>query len=1184
MSLRFMLGRAGTGKTTRALGEIREQLQQAPDGPPLMMLVPDQMTFQMEYRLATSPELGGMSRAQVFSFSRLALNVLGQTGGMTRPHVSRVGINMMLRKIIEHRQASLRVYQRAAHQQGFYQMLEEMISEFKRYCFTPQDVLRTQQDVAAAVGAKEERRDVLSDKLHDLQLIYADLEEALAGQYIDTEDSMALLAEKIPLAQHLQTAQVWVDGFYAFTPQELTVLRALLKQCQQVTITLTIDGAFDGTLTDDMVLFRSTALTYRKLSEAAEETSTIIEEPLRLQETKRFAQHPELAHLETNYNKKPPQPFAGEAEGVYLRAAVNRRSEVEGAARQILRLVREEGARFRDIALLVRDLGSYHDLLETIFTDYGIPAFLDQQRTMLHHPLIEFIRSSLDVIEQNWRYEAVFRCVKTELLFPPDAKHPDQLREDMDKLENYVLAHGIHGKRWKDNQPWPYRRYQGLDDTDGVQTDIEKQIEQQINAARDIVVAPLSRLERDLKEAKTAADRCRALFLYLEALEIPQKLEKWRNQAEDAGRLAEAREHDQVWTAVVELLDQMVEMVGDEAVSADVFVKMMETGLDSTRFSLVPPALDQVLIGSLDRTRSVDVANVLILGANDGVLPAKPAEDGMLSEEERVLLENEGAALAPDSRQRLLDEEFFIYLALTGAKERLWVSYPLADVEGKSLQPSMLMNRLKTIFPANEEMLILAEPGEADNTTALSYMTGPRQALAFALGQIRQWKHGYPIAPVWWDVYNELVKREDWQDQGQRLFGGLFYYNRENRLSQDTARQLYGETIQASVSRMEQFESCPFQQFASYGLRLQEREIFRLEAPDVGQLFHSALRLLTEHLQSENRAWGSLNNAECVQLADTFVDQLTPKLQREILLSSNRYHYIARKLKEVVGRTATVLRDHAKVSGFSPVGLELPFGPKAKLPPIRFQLANGRQMEIIGRIDRVDAAENGQGLFLRVIDYKSSLTTLSLTEVYFGLALQMLTYLDVVLAHSEQWLGRQADPAGVLYFHVHNPMLQQTQPLDSDTIEQKLFKDFKMKGLLLADEDVVQMMDGSLASGHSEIVPVGLKKSGGFYNNSAIAGREQFDGIRDYVRNVMQRVGTDLTDGEIDVSPYKLKDKTPCTFCSFKPVCQFDPTTTSNDYRILRPEKDDVMLQKMLQERSEADGSHDAETRGRHLE
>ncbi|HEU5140828.1 MAG TPA: helicase-exonuclease AddAB subunit AddB [Bacillales bacterium] len=1170
MSLRFMLGRAGSGKTSGFLGEVRDKLRETPEGSLLVMVVPDQMTFETEYRLAAENELGGMTRAQVFSFGRLALNVLQQVGGVTRGRIDSVGINMMLRNIVEARKSELKVFQRASDQQGFYELLEEMMTELKRYQFTPEDLDQTLGFVRKAPdGGKSE---VLADKLHDLRLIFGDMEAALAGKYIDAEDSMRLLAEKIPLAPGLRDAEVWVDGFYSFTPQEMAVLEALMKHCRRVTIGLTLDRPYENELPDETALFRPTAATYQKLCGIAAEADVEIEEPLVLSEAKRFS-GAALAHLEANFEKRPPEQFLSEKDEVVVSQAVNRRSEVEGAAREILRLVREEELRFRDVAVLVRDMGTYHDLMETIFEDHGIPIFLDQKRTMLHHPLMEFIRSSLDVIEQNWRYEAVFRCVKTDMLFPPEAGNVERLREEMDELENYVLAHGIHGGRWTDGKSWRYRRYRGLDDAEGVQTDEEKKKEARINELRGMIVTPLSRLERDLKGAKTARERCEALYLYLEALEVPQKIEKWRNRAEEEGRLAEAREHDQVWTAVIGLLDQMVEMVGDQVVKPDVFVKMIETGLDSMKFSLVPPALDQVLVGSLDRTRSVDVKSVLILGANDGVLPAKPKEDGMLSEEERELLEVRGIELAPGSRQRLLEEELLMYLALAGAKERLWVSYPLADEEGKALQPSLLINRLKAVFPELEEKLIMSEPEEATGEEALEYVSGPQRGLVYTLGQVRQWRKGYPIPPVWWDVYNWLAERPEWQVDGRRLFSGLFYKNKEKRLSPETSRSLYGDKIQASVSRMERFSSCPFQQFASHGLRLKERETFRLEAPDIGQLFHSALSLMADHVRQTRKNWGELSDAECERLAGQFVDGLIPKLQREILLSSNRHHYIARKLKSVVSRTATILRDHAKASGFSPVGLELPFGPKEQLPPIQFELANGTKMEIVGRIDRIDAAEGSNGLLLRVIDYKSSATSLGLTEVYFGLALQMLTYLDVVLTHAGQWLGREASPAGVLYFHVHNPMLQESQALTPEAIEQKLFKEFKMNGLVLAEEETVRLMDGTLENGHSNIVPAGLKKNGEFYSNSSVAAPEQFSDIRKYVRRVIQNIGTDLTDGMIDIAPYRLKDRTPCTFCSYRPVCQFDPSMETNDYRWLRKEKDDVMLKKMLEGREDDETS-----------
>lgn len=1162
MSVRFLLGRAGTGKTHFCEKEISDQLRENPDGEPLIMLVPDQMTFETEYRLATSEGIEGMTRAEVFSFGRLALNVLQQAGGVTRQKIDNVGINMLLRRIVEARKDDLKVFQRASDQQGFYELLEQMMTELKRYRFSaPQWAAVMESFQLDTVG---NNKTVLIEKLHDLSLIYSDLEALLSGKYIDSEDTMQMLSEKITQVSSFRKAKIWVDGFYSFNPQEQMVLLALMKHCKQVTISLTMDRPYDSQLPDESNLFYLPALSYQKILGLAKESGVEVDHPLILQETKRFSNHV-LAQLEARFDSSTmASPISEEA--IVLSQAVNRRSEVEAAAREILRLAREDGIRYRDVAVLVRDLTNYHDLLATVFEDHDIPIFLDQKRTMLHHPLMEFVRSSLDVIDQNWRYEAVFRCVKTDLLFGSDQSGLFRLREDMDELENYVLAHGIRGKRWTDGKRWVYRRYRGLDDMNLPQTDSEKEKESRFEELRNLIVTPLERLERDMKKAKSARQYCKALFLFLETLDVPVIIEKWRDEAEADGRLAEAREHDQVWSAIIGLLDQMVEMNGDEPIGFNVFMKMIETGLDSMRFSLVPPAVDQVLVGSLDRTRSVNVKSVLILGANDGIMPAKQSEEGMLSEEERSLLEKKGIELAPGSKQRLLEEEFLIYLAFSGARDRLWISYSLADEEGKALQPSIMINRLKKWFPDLKERLLTAEPEEAVDLSALSFVTAPRRALVYVLGQVRQWKKGYPISNVWWDVYNWLTEQTEWQPDGKRLFGGIFYNNKEKPLHKKTSEQLYGDSIQASVSRMERFSSCPFQHFAHHGLRLRDREIFRLEAPDVGQLFHTALHLIVDHLRSTNKEWGELSDADCQQLAAVFVDQLIPKLQREVLLSSNRHQYIAYKLKNVVGRTTTVLRDHARSSGFAPIGLEVPFGPKSDLPPISFQLTNGTKMEIVGRIDRVDAAKRNEGLLLRVIDYKSGDQSLNLSDVYFGLSLQMLTYLDVLLTNSKKWLGKNSDPAGVLYFHVHDPILNEKVDLSEAEIEKKLFKQFKMKGLVLADDEAVRLMDQSLDSGvSSDIIPVGLKKDGSFNSRSSVIRSDQFSDVRQFVRGTIQRIGDELTDGKIEISPYRVKDRTPCTFCSFKPVCQFDPSTESNEYRWLRKEKDEDILKRMTE-------------------
>ncbi|WP_085521814.1 helicase-exonuclease AddAB subunit AddB [Tuberibacillus sp. Marseille-P3662] len=1164
MALRLLIGRSGTGKTQQVHKEIIAELKQRPQGKPLILIVPDQMTFATEYDIATAAGLGGTTRLHVLSFSRLALRVLQETGGATRQHLSQVGLSMLLRRLVEKRSDELRIFQRAGEQKGFYDILRQSIAEFKRYCLSADDVFQQYKQLETM----ERQDEVLTkDKLHDLQLIYTDFEQALLDKYVDSEDYLNLLARQLPKSQWLKDVDVWMDGFDQLIPQEQEVVQALLETASDVAVTLTMDthGLHSGA--GEMSLFQKPVQTYQQLQQLAVASGVTAREPEMFTDPRRFRQQA-LAHLEQNYEKRPaPEAAAGPA--IRMTETVNRREEVEQTAREILKLVREESYCYRDITVLTRDLTLYYDLVDSIFQDYEIPVFLDQKRPMHHHPLIEFIRSALDVIQQNWRYEAVFRCVKTDLLFSTDADWSVE-REKMDQLENYVIGFGVHGSQWRSSEPWIYREYRGLREEDIPQSKEEKQHQYKLNQWREIVRRPLMQLEKDLSKAKTVIDKCTVLYQFLETMNIPEKIESLRNRAEEAGRLDEAREHDQVWRTVLDCLDQLVETGSDDALSLEVFINVLDTGLDSLTFALVPPALDQVLVGSMDRTRMSGAKAVFIVGANEGLLPMTPTEDHILNDDDRAVLETYEFNIEETSRDQLLQEEYMIYKAFAAPSERLVISYPLATENGDALMPSTVINRIKRLFPDITPLLITGDAHEHNVMTQLDFASRPMKALSHTAAQIRRWRRGYPISNIWWDAYNWLVTNDWWADNTKQVLSSLFYYNREQPLEPDVAQALYSSHIKASVSRMELYKSCPFAQFASYGLKLKERDTYRLDAPDIGQLFHSALKLMTEELMKHNRQWSELNDDECEALAHRQVEQLSPKLQKQILLSSARHEYLQHKLSQVIIRAAKTMRQQAKASGFSPVGLELPFGPDQPLPPLTFELPNGCQMEIIGRIDRVDRGYSDQGMMLRIIDYKSSATDLNLSEVYYGLALQMLAYLDVVITYAKEWLGEEADPGAVLYFHVHNPMLNDPEGA-AQSVERELLKQFKMKGLVLEDEDVVKGMDQTLESGNSDIVPVGLKKNGGFYSSSSVASPDDMASLRDYVRETMADIGTNITDGDIDISPYKLKNKKPCEYCAFKSVCQFDESQPENEYRALKQTKDKDILEQIRKEDDDGD-------------
>ena len=893
-----------------------------------------------------------------------------------------------------------------------------------------------------------------------MQLIYENFEAELSNKYIDSEDYFRLLSEKINESLLLKNAEIYIDGFHSFTPQEYMIIEQLMKHCPETSITLTLDRPFHEQGPDDLHLFRLSGENGRTLMNMAAVNGLSVEKII-LQEQQRW-QNPALQHLESYFDSRPVQRYKGEV-SIHLAEAVNRRAEIEGVARNIRRLVHEENYRYRDIALLMRNGQDYHELIETIFQDHEIPYFIDQKRTMLHHPLVELIRSVLEMINSNWRYEPVFRAIKTELLFPLGQK-VEKLREQMDLLENYVLAFGIKGDKWTKREQWKYRRIQGLELENMAQTDKERKIEQILNELRLIVTEPILRLSRRLKKAVNGRQLGEALYLFIEELDIPAKLEKWKTAEEEKGNLVKAREHDQAWNAIIDILDQFVEILGNEKLSLPTFSKILEAGLESLRFSLVPPAMDQVLAGDLEKSRLSNVKVAFIIGLNEGVLPKKFTDDGILADEDREKIIQNGLKIAPTSKTRLLDEEFIAYLAFTTPSHQLYISYPLANEEGNALMPSLYIKRMQDLFPEHDRLVYMTDPVELPETEQLPYISHSNRSLSYLTSQLQMKKRQYPVADFWWDVYNWYVEGAN-RKSALRVLSSLHYQNAVKQLSEDLSQELYGDTIQASVSRMELFHSCQFSHFAQHGLKLRERQVFRLEAPDIGELFHAALKYIAETVMDSKISWSDLTREQSEQLAKEAVEILAPKLQHEILNSSNRHTYIKRKLEQIISRASIILSEHAKVSGFSPVGLEIAFGPKRELPPLSFKLRNGTKMELIGRIDRVDKAKDDHGVYLRIIDYKSSAKELNLSEVYYGITLQMFTYLDLIVHHSTTLIGEEATPAGVLYFHVHNPIISAKKILTLEDIEKELFKKFKMNGLVLGEENAVKMMDLNLGFG-----------------------------------------------------------------------------------------------------------------------
>jgi ATP-dependent helicase/nuclease subunit B len=1340
------------GKTTYCLSQIQQELIARPQGPSLILLVPEQGTFQMEAALASLPGLGGTMRARVCSFRRLAWTVLQEAGGASRPHLREIGKRMVLQGLLEQNRDRLKVFHQAARHPNFSDHLASAIAELKRYCLTP-DRLTEMAEVFPA-GANN----LLRDKLTDLALLYAELEKFLKNRFTDPDDYLSLLAQVLPNSASLRGGQVWVDGFSGFTPQEYQVLASLLTISERVRVALCLDPAVLADPVKEAELFYQTHITYTDLLGLAREVGAAVEEPVFLPGTEivgsdtepvgrgsdqapnsakpepgnpgdtaqapgnleqvsdvseqtrgtsepvpsdpkqdpdslepasvapaqsnasprhRFSQNPTLAHLEQAFFCWPRRPYSAEPAQIKLVAAHNRQAEVEWVAREIVDLARDRNCRWREISVLVRDLNLYEELLEQVFADYAIPVFIDYKRPIRHHPLVELLRSALETVNTGWASAPVFRYLKTD--FVPIT------REEVDRLENYCLAHGIKGKRWIDGQPWTYRRRGGLSERDTELSPAQTAAQaaelnelEEINRSREQAIHDLAEFSRAVEANNSFREISTALYNLINRLGVKEKLEEWAREAQANRQLIRAREHAQIYNQVLNLLDEMVEAMGDQTTSVEGYLKVLETGLENLRLGLIPPGLDQVFVGSLDRSRHSEVRANFILGVNDGVLPARPAGDGMLTNHEREQLAVRGLKLAPDAKRSLFDEQYLIYLGLTRATEHLGISYALADQQGNALNPSLLIKELQEILPGIKVQEAPLEPN--GHAADLDFMVSPRRALTYLTLKLREAKAGIPLNDGWRDVYNALIPASGQPSAGQLSAGcpspgelsaecflteqspagepsaeqtlfecppkgltdvlpglnrvnglpvslaGLFYQNREDSLQPKTRQKLYGTKLRAGVTQIEQFQACPFAHFLKYGLRLKERETWQLKPLDLGRFFHAALKIFVERVeqgqvkdqklisqrqiqdqgligqdqdrvpvQEQNKIqgpdhgpkpesiWSQISEETCNRLVQKIIEELLPELQNELLLSSKRAQYIGQKLLQVVQRSAWAIVEQLRCGSFRPLGLEVGFGFPQELPGLQIPLGDidvsvppGEQLpdaalEMVGRIDRLDWAKTEDaGTYLRVLDYKSGSTGLNLNEVYYGLQLQLLTYLEVALRHAGRLTGETAQPGGMLYFRIQNPVLSTKGRLSADEIHRELRKRFRLKGLVLNDLNLLNLMETGLA-GDSLILPVGRLKAGGLNSRSAVADREQFAYLRQHLRQTLRDLGRKILAGTVDIKPYLLKKQRACTYCQLKPVCQFD-LTAGNEYRVLKA-LDKPVLWHMLRKEAQGDES-----------
>ena len=1121
MGLRYILGRTDTGKTHMIYEEMKSELQKDEHNK-LILLVPEQFTLEAEADLISKTNLDGILRLEVLSFSSLSRNVLNEVGGIKKTAIDTIGKVMILRKLFEENLDELEVFKKGFNQEGFLEGFCDLISEFKRNNVSTQELEQRIESLP--------KDNMLKRKLRDINLMYKKFNEYIEGIYTDQDDKMNLAIERLNESRYFENAEIWIDGFNTFSAQEYVMLEKLMLKVKQINITLTLDLNEQA---NDYDLFDPTRDTYERIKILILKNN-IKNETVTLNKSLGLKTN-EIVHLEREFFSYPYKVYSEKPTHISLFSAINHYTEIESVAIDIIALARDKEYRWRDISVVCNTLEIYNPIIKRVFTEYGIPHFLDETRNIMNNPIIKFLLSSLEIMVRNFRYDDVFKNIKTGLT--------NLTKAEYEKLENYVLEKGIRGNTWLSD----FKLF-GILEEDIRAEKLEELYE--INEIRQKFIEPFIHLKEKIKKKNTVRDLTQYLFEYLMELNLEDKIDALIEIQRDKNNLEYVNENTQIWNTIMEVFDQLVEILQDKTISMKEYIKVLESGLVNFEIGIIPPTMDQVLVGNLERSKSQDIKAQFVIGVNDGLLPSNFIDGGIILDDEKVIMKQSGIELYSDNGIKVKEERFRTYQAFTKPSDYLFVSYSLGDTEGKSLRPSTLIDRFKKVFNIEARSDLMKT-----HKNSLRLISKPSSTLKYLTENLRENLDGADIFDEWWDVYNWYYTNKEWKPKLNLILDGLFHSNQEGDINEHYARQLYNVPFKTNISSLETFVNCPFSYFIKKGLRPKERKEYEVSMPDVGTLFHDSIEAFSKELTLENLSWNDITREKSDQLAEKVLSDMMDNFQHGVLTSTHRYKYLTNKLERVSKRALWVLTEHLKNGEFVPLEHELFFGEReGGIPPIVIELPNGEQVVLEGRIDRVDVMRDGEKTYLKVIDYKSGSKKFELSDLYYGLQIQLIVYLDAVLTSSKQLVKTESFPAGAFYFKIDDPMVNGIGGSgDKESIEQAINKELKMDGLVVKNISVIEKMDENLKTENtSHIVPIKLKKDGDFAANSSVFEDEELRGLISHVRNLISEISTEILKGKIRVEPTKTKSRTSCEYCELSSICQFDTSFKDNNYNTLK--------------------------------
>lgn len=1116
MSLKYILGGSGYGKTMYCFKDIKNKLSNESDNS-IIYIVPEQFTHESERNLINYLEEESLIRGEVLSFKRLAFHLISKEGGLPKKIIDETTKNMIIKKIALDNKAVFKYYNKSLKKVGFIKEVGKLITEFSKYNVTVEKL---------DIYLNKLKDDITTyNKINDLALIYKNYNIYVKDRGVCIDCVLDILVEKIKNYDFLDNAEIWIDGFNSFTPQELNVIKELLIKCKNVNITLTLKEKkifyYNLNMMDS---FYEVKNTVNKITKKANEIGVKVDIPIYLNECYRLKNNVEMLFLERNYfyNNKS---FLNKVNNVYILENLNIYEEVENVSKIVVYLIREKNISYSDISIITGNLSGYKNIVEMIFNKYDINYFIDKKETITVHPLTEFIISMIDVVATNFSYEAIFRFLKTNLT-PME-------QEDVYILENYVLANGIKGTIWLKK-----------DFTYGFEDEIFKE---KINFLKREFIRYIEPIISCFKNKKaTVKEISISIFNVIENLKIRDELSNLINNAESVKNHILAKIHGNTWDSVMDLFTKLVEVLEEDKFTSKEFAKVIETGLKSMEIGVIPYQQDKITVGDLKRTRLPKTKVLFILGVNEGMIPEIPTEKGFFSDEEKENFIKNDIHLTSTSKQRSYEERFNIYSAITKAEEYLYISYNRGDLLGKPIRVSRLITSIKNMFP---KINII---NNLDDTITLP------QAMFSNIGNtLGNYIKDNNINPIDKDLYNWYRNDINYCKKISNIEEILLSNYSNEYLSENTINKLYGNKINTSVSRLEKYMRCPYAYFVEYNLRAKERKLYELKALDYGNIIHDILEVYAKYLYENKISWRDMPQNELNEVVEYCINEVVADERNNIFQNKESSKYMLKNIKKMVRRSIWVLNEHIKNGLFEVYKSEVEFKENTLLNSIYIDINEKQKIILTGRIDRIDVYKSEDNKkYIKIIDYKTGSIQFNIEDVYFGIQLQLILYIDAFLKNSKTIFGEgnittEVLPGGIFYFNIKNPIVEVTEELSETAIESLIFDTFKMTGLVVADEDVIKSLDTTLESS-SSIIPVSLKKDGSYDGNTSVVTLEEFNEVREAVISKTKEIGRDIFNGVIKPFPYKKGKETACDYCNYNAICMFALKEENKKYNIVK--------------------------------